>query len=71
MPDWATWCYRARTGCRMTQAEAASVAGVSVRTWRRWENYESIPPEWMKDRARDAMTIELVAAADAPLGSTA
>ena len=71
MPDWATWCWRARTGARMTQAEAARACGVSVRTWSRWENYQSDPPAWMKDRARDAMTMELVSAIPAPTSSPA
>jgi len=66
LPDWATWCWRMRSGLRMTQVEAAGVAGVSVRTWRRWEGYESEPAEWRKDRARDAFTLEAVTAMAAP-----
>jgi transcriptional regulator with XRE-family HTH domain len=61
MADFATWCWQARTQARLTQAEAAEACGVSLRTWRRWENRESRPARWLEDRARDAMAVELVA----------
>ena len=64
MPDWGTWCWQARTQARLTQAEAAQIAGVSVRTWNRWENFVAEPDVWRRESVRDALAVELVARAD-------
>lgn len=67
MSDFATWCWQARTQARLTQAEAAQISGVTPRTWRRWENGEARPERWREDRARDALSQELVASGMARL----
>lgn len=59
--DWAAWCFRLRTDLRLTQAEAAGVAGVSLRTWRRWEGYDAEPAVHVKDRVQDAFALEAAA----------
>lgn len=43
MPDFADRLQSARRQAGLTQAEAAAAAGVSTRTWERWEGGESTP----------------------------
>jgi transcriptional regulator with XRE-family HTH domain len=61
MLEWDTICYRWRTWCRFTQAEAAEQVGVSVVTWGRWERGETVPPTGRQEEALDAMILEKVA----------
>ena len=40
---WGQMIRRSRDNLHLTQAQAASMAGVDVRTWKRWEAGACIP----------------------------
>jgi len=46
--DLATW--RKREG--LSQARAATLAGVDLRSWQRWEYGEREVPQWLADVLR-------------------
>lgn len=60
-PDPATWTPPPlwpsdlrvwREGEGLTQARAAELAGVTLRTWQRWEAGDTPTPHWLPDRLR-------------------
>jgi transcriptional regulator with XRE-family HTH domain len=69
--DWAIYCWNTRHNLRLNQAEAAEVAGVAARTWRRWENGEGEPDVYRKEQVRDALAVEAAAYLGARIAAAA
>lgn len=46
--DVSAW----RESERMTQSDAAGIAGVALRAWQRWESGERSVPQWLADTLR-------------------
>jgi hypothetical protein len=58
MNDWGRLCWNWRHAMRFTQAEAAEAVGCALRTWRRWEGFETAPDVYRQGDVMDRMILE-------------